>query len=315
MTVPSTSTRRLGARASGITLLACVCASFAACGNPPQEQLVAQQDAKAMSDNLGRASAHYFLSASDLEKFRAGRTKNDILADISWRGNFGCKVELDGNRVCSITYQLFSDDPDGEGGEVVRAVFVDDKFAKFVRWLPPLPDEMEVINHEGTPWSRPKPRRLSDLSSVARVVQAEPVDLVALEVDVKSRPAATTKIDPGLTAAFVLAGGLSLKASKEDLARNAHLRDQFNAARLDLGMSANEIGTILKAKPLYSAKYGTDNLKIYGSNESFNINPVVHFSNILILFHEGKARAIHGVKAGQYWLQELREQISDFPRE
>jgi hypothetical protein len=240
--------------------------------------------------------------------------QSEILADIQWKGNFGRAVEHNGSHVCAIAYQLFSDNVTGQGAGYVYAVFIDDKFAKFVRPPPPRPEDMEVVDVEGTPSSRPRPRRLDDLSQFVRIHEADPADLAALEKEVKARPDAPSSIDPGLTIAFVLMGGLRFKATEQQHGRNAKLRDQFNAGRLQIGMSVEEVEKTLRSKAIFSGITGSDDLRVYGSNEWFNIYDTIHFTNVLVLFRDNKARLICSAPPGADWLNKLRDCFIDFPR-
>ena len=52
---------------------------------------------------------------------------------------------------CVIAYDLFTiSDPNGEGGEVVYAIFDANKFVKFVNSVPEVPSETESVDYEGT---------------------------------------------------------------------------------------------------------------------------------------------------------------------
>jgi hypothetical protein len=80
----------------------------------------------------------------------------------------------------------------------------------------------------------------------------------------------------------------------EDLKRNTELRDQFNPARLKIGMTDEEVETVLKAMALQTATRDGVPYKIYGSDEKFNIEGWLHYSNIWIVFKDGKVSFIHG---------------------
>jgi hypothetical protein len=107
--------------------------------------------------------------------------------------------------------------------------------------------------------------------------------------------------------------------SEKDYLRNAELRDQFNAARLNIGMTESEVQAALKAKPLESGKVEAGDYRIYGSNESVgDISSISgtfrHFSNILVVFREGKAVAISSTPAGYDWRRKLGEATTDLPK-
>ena len=79
-------------------------------------------------------------------------------------------------------------------------------------------------------------------------------------------------------------------------------------------LSESEVEAVLKAKPIESGEVEAGSFIIYGSNEWFSINRALHFSNILVLFREGKARVIRSAGAGEGWRRELQERFIDFPR-
>ncbi len=271
--------------------------------------------------NTPMNSAHFFLGPRDIDIFRPGRSKTDILKDVQWRGDFGMSCKYEGNTIEGISYQFVLEQPSEHtdvGGEWLHAIFVDDKFVKFVRPPEPRAEDMEQIPYQDTTWSRPKPIKVGDLSRFVREFKGEPVDLVALARKIKTKPEAPSQIDPGLTIAYVLLRetvlrGTKVVATEEDFIKNAKLRDQFNASRLEIGMTEPEIEAVFKAKPLESGKVKgtTHSYKIYGSSEWFSIDPALHFSNVLVLFRNGKATQIRRVAAGEGWREKLKESFVD----
>src|SRR3990172_4533647 len=78
-------------------------------------------------------SANFFLFPHDFKAFRAGRTKDDVLEDVKWRGDFGPACEYKGKSVSFITYELVLQprrDTMNFDGEFIFATFVDDKFER-----------------------------------------------------------------------------------------------------------------------------------------------------------------------------------------
>lgn len=151
---------------------------------------------------------------------------------------------------------------------------------------------------------------------ILRAAKSEPVDISELEKEVKARPETPSHSDPGLTIAYLLlksAGHTPAPATEKDYKRNADLRDQFNAARLKIGMSPEEVQTVFKAKPLQSRKVAAGDFQVYGSNESFDIDPVLLYSNVLVLFKDGKASVIYAIDGGRNWRLNAQERSSDFP--
>jgi hypothetical protein len=257
-------------------------------------------------------SAHCLLGPNDVMEFRQGRSKTDILKVIQWRGDFGMTGPYEAGSATAISYVLFSKGPGGEGGEPSFAIFVDDKFAKFIKWFP---FERIQVPYEGTTASRYKPIPVGDISWLIRAVNGEPIDISELEKEVKARPETPSHIDPGLTAAYLLlksAGLTPAPATEKDYKRNAELRDQFNGARVNVGMSPTEVEAIFKAKPLESGKVAAGNFRVYGSDESFDIAPEVLYSNVLVVFKDEKAGVIYGIEGGSDWREKAQERFSDF---
>ncbi|MGO8690553.1 MAG: hypothetical protein ACLQLG_13100 [Thermoguttaceae bacterium] len=256
------------------------------------------------------ASADYCLDASDIEKFRPERSKNDILKDVQWGGDFEEATEYEGKNVSAISYGLFGG-PYRVGGRAVWAIFVGDKFKKFVRW--PEWDQEEVIDDSGKRRSRAKPIKIGDFRRLIRAVESKPVSVADLEKEVRAGAAPPQHIDVGLTAAYLaLEPALSAKRNKE-INKNAALRDHYNASRLRIGMTESEVESVLRAQALESGKVEAGSYKIYGSNESFDIDYMLHFSNILVIFKEGKVIGIHRAPAGYEWRRTLGELFIDLP--
>lgn len=259
-------------------------------------------------------SANYYLTARDIDEFRPGKLMGDVLVTIQWRGNFETSTTYKGKSVCSIMYFLL---PRGatnvDAGEWLWAIFIDDKFVKFVRSPPALPDEMEEYYDRAYERNRCrlKPISMGDCRFLIRAVESAPINIVDLVKEISDSPETPSGIDPGLTAVYLaLKPALDKKRNKE-VKINVGLRDQFNAARLKIGMTVAEVESILKAKPLESGKVEAGNYKIYGSNESFDIGYILHFSNILVVFKEGKASTIYNVPAGYEWRQKLGKLFID----
>lgn len=264
-------------------------------------------------------SASRYLTIEDLDKFRPGRSKRDILKDVQWRGYFRMASEHEGKIVSAIVYDVFSDAPNAGGGLSIWAMFIDDLFTKFVKPPPTLPEDTVVIDAKR---SVPKPLKAGDNRFLIRALDGEPLDVAYIKKEVQATAAPPPRhIDPGLTAAYFIMRSLGLAPgpgdppTKEDYLRNAALRDQFNAARLNIGMTEAEVEAVLKATPLESGEVEAGSYRIFGSNEAFNINinSLLHFSNILIIFREGKAVSISSIPAGYDWRRNLGKRVVDLP--
>ena len=103
-------------------------------------------------------SASYCLVPGDLDRFQPGRAKNDILKDVKWRGVLYMAAQHDGRVVCAIVYELLPGGAYDNGGVCVWAIFVDDKFVKFVKQPQRLPSD----NEDGTPRTTAKPLKAGD---------------------------------------------------------------------------------------------------------------------------------------------------------
>ncbi|HEX4412717.1 MAG TPA: hypothetical protein VH107_03755, partial [Lacipirellulaceae bacterium] len=198
-------------------------------------------------------SAGDFLTPDDLDKFRPGRSKDDILADLRWRAGYLVAAECNGKSVTAIYYEVYVNpgavyaNPESHKSEGIYALFVDEKFEKFIRWF-----------H----WDHAGQAKIDDNCDwLAEATKREGPQIDELKKAVADSKAPPEHIDPGLTGAFVSlrAVGLVLgpppaDEDPEKLQKNAALCDQFNAARLKIGMTAAEVQAVLKAEPLETGK-------------------------------------------------------------
>jgi hypothetical protein len=310
----------------GLSLLLTLPAACSELGK--KKPIAAPIEKEALAEKLAsQNSTSHYLFAADLSAFRPGRTKADVLSDVKWRGSFYMAAEVDRKNVCAIIYELRSEDPKVEGGVWTWAIFTDDAFVKFVYPPPALPnDKEEVVTSSGTRWSRAKPLKAGDDRFLVRAMKAESVTIDELKKEVKSLTTVAQQIDPGLTAAFLVLRVLNLvpgpeaPATEADYLKNVSLRDQFNAARLNIGMTEADVESTLKAKPLEAGRVEAGYYRIYGSNEAFSYpisnagDPWHHFSNILVIYRDGKAVTIASVSAGDGWRQKLAKETIDLPR-
>lgn len=314
-----------------LLLAASMLSYLCGCSQPKGENNGGEQaqegDMSGLSQKLSSLnSASAYLAVSELDKFQPGQTMEDILADVKWRGNFPVTADCKGTVVSAIDYELFSDGPHDNGGISTFAVFVDGKFVKFVVPPPAQPEDTELVDNHGTPEIRNKPFKAGDTRFLVRAMQAEGQSIEDLRKAVEAEavnspppPPQQQHTDPGLTAAYLLlramgaAPGPGKPASEKDYLRNAALRDQFNGARLRIGMTESDVDSVLEAKPLESGKVDGGDYRIYGSNESFNVDDSLHFSNILVVFRDRKASAIVSVPAGYDWRWNLGQATVDLP--
>jgi hypothetical protein len=260
-------------------------------------------------------SRDYFLSRDDLAAFRAHRPKAEVLKDVQWRGNFVMASRVDEKNIYAISYQLFSNNPYG-GGASVYAIFVDEQFIKFVKWFR---GDFVDVPYNGSTWSRPKRIKTGNDSWLVRAAASTPANLSELEKEAREEARQSdnrdSSIDPGLTVVFLglKATGVLGKPTERDYQRNLELRDQFNASRLELGMTPAQVEAIFKAKPLETGKVPAGDYQIYGSDESSKLGHPMRFTNVLVLFQKSKATFVYGTWPGDGWRSELEWLFLDLP--
>ncbi len=237
------------------------------------------------------------LRPEDYAAFRLGRPMVDVLNDVQWRGDFDFATEYKGRKYVQISFGVRGGGRDSGGGDII-AIFADGRFEKFVKW----PEGGDKI-------------RIGEFAVLARAVEGAPIEIRDFENDLKKDAVPRRSFDPGLTLAALLLFPAVNAAEAPRRKRNAELRDQFNAARLGLGMTERQVQSVLKAKPLYSGSVKAGPIQIYGSKESLGVFP--HYSNILLLFKDGKVCGIYSgetVPGGNDGLQEMRDRFfSDLP--
>ncbi len=264
----------------------------------------AEPDGTTDQASANAPSANDLLTMADVEKFQPGRSIDDILKDINWRGNLSMACDHQGKSLAAIHYQLFVP-PGSQGfdGEPVAAIFVDDKFVKFVE---PPGGEMETVDQGDLKRSRPKPVPIGHYGWLLEAVEADALDILELEKQVKERPEAPSQIDPGLTIVGLVLGPRVIAARKPQYKENAELRDRFNAARIRVGMAEAEVEKIFADKPLESGKTKSGVYKLYGSKKDFDIVAPLHFANVLVHYQDGK---VHGIYSDG-WTRRLERRKS-----
>lgn len=250
-------------------------------------------------------SADSLLAPEDYGKFRQGRAQKELLKDLNWRGNFEFATTFDEKRVAAISYSLFGGIHRDHGTSVL-AIFIGDKFEKLVRW--PEPEVNFAQNNIN----------IGDFIILRRAFESDAVTISELEKEMKENLARENpkSFNPAVTAAWLLFGhGIQARRAAE-LPKNAALRDQFNAARLRIGMRQSDVESILKGKPIESGSVQAGTYRIYGSTESFDITDDLHYSNILLVFRDGKVSGIYSgaLVPGGYGMNEMREWFVDLPK-
>ena len=131
-----------------------------------------------------------------------------------------------------------------------------------------------------------------------------------MELPEQEEDSKTSQTDPGLTAVWLVLGGPVMAQHAKSVRRNQELREQFNAARLVLGMSRQRVESILKSKPLESGKVHEGEFSIYGVIEDLDVMPDLHYCNILIVYKDAKVQDIYSgsfVPGGSLGLEKTRE--------
>jgi hypothetical protein len=261
-------------------------------------------------------SAGFSIFTGELNKFQTGRSRIDLLRELHWRGGLEMAAEYNGKSVFLIDYYVLPNDGREDTAQPILAVFVDDKFVKFIK-APP--QETIEVPYEDTTVRYLKPIKVGDLSWLAAALECQPVDIEAFQRAVNTPPPARPPHDPdwGLTiVALALMPFMHDYASPADHKRNAVLRDQFNPARLSIGMTQAQVQSVFHAKPLESGTLEAGSYEIYGSNEFFDFaysaDIILHFENVLIVFREGKTILMRAVPAGDGWRQKMH--YTDLPK-
>jgi hypothetical protein len=159
---------------------------------------------------------------------------------------------------------------------------------------------------------------VGDFAILKRALAAPPLDIYKLEEERRALPDRSGRPNLGLTAAF-LASRAALEARQSQaLARNAVLRDQFNAARLKLGMSPEDVSATFRVEPLSTGHVQAGEYRLYGSTESLNLTNDIHYANVLVLFEHDRVIGIYSgglVPGGQQGITEMKKWFTELAAE
>lgn len=79
-------------------------------------------------------------------------------------------------------------------------------------------------------------------------------------------------------------------------------------------MPKSKVESVLNQdKPLRTERIKDRTYEIYGSDESFNVNPAVQFANVLVIYEGEIATGLYGLPSGEDWYEQLSNWFSDFP--
>lgn len=264
--------------------------------------------AKTVSGNhekLISALSVYVLRADQYREFVVGRPQDELLKSIAGKGLFVQSGIVEGHTVTAFMYSLFGD-AYSDHCVLVWALFKDREFWKFVE-CPDLVGD--------------KPPRIGDLS---RLLQAAKSSAVRIEELQQDNDVTASAVDVGLTGAWLLFGGkiqateARVKAAMApQYQRNEQLRKQFDATRLRIGMTAQDVALVYRARPLDTGNIDDRHYQVYGSTESL-IEAVEHdsylyYQNVLVVFEGGKVVSIYGVPGGKDSLRQIREMFAGLP--
>lgn len=291
-----------------LALIAVYCLGCSADAPPASKSRKIGEDAECLSENR-------LLSRSKFGSFQKGRLLDAVLNDVRFSGNFEMAARHDGKWISAISYALFSVDARNDGGEVVWAIFVDDRFEKFVRW----PKwEMVDVTVDGAVRSRPKRMNVGNFDRLIRALQSPAIDLAQLEKEWDARPTEPQQYDPGLTAIGVVLGPFIRSASDKDFVENAKLRDRFNAARLKFKMNESKVESTFGEKPLVSTVIDSRQYSVFGESRSFEIVHSLHYANVLVLYENGELTGVYSgesMPGGDAGIRKSRTTFIDFPKD
>jgi hypothetical protein len=230
----------------------------------------------------GANSVSAELDITQIDKFVPGRLMDEILRDLQWVGNFEMATEQHGKALATISFFIRPTKPVRFYTEV-WALFVADRFVKFVDL------GVEEPAH---------PIRVGTFPTLEIVAKRPSVATATIKQQIKDQEDSEPPFDSALAAAFVQARAKFADALRRQEEENAQLRDQFNAARLKLGMTKAEVAAMLRAKPLESGIVESGPFEIYGSTRPACSDPSRSYHNILALYRGDRLAGIYSGRSG-----------------
>lgn len=282
------------------------------------------RDAEVIRDALDSQktpSANYYLTVAELAEFRPGRERSEILKSLNWRGDLFMMAELDGTATTAIGYTLFGSVPEDDGAtESVYVIFENDKFVKFVTLQAYTPYKAVRDQEGGQNVDDVEKRnsfRMGDARALRLLAETKPASVEELQQAVNNAEPSPRQIDPGLTAVVLGMKALGIDpigSYPEDYRLNARMRDQFNASRLRIGMTQQEIDELFKSKPLAEGNVEGGKYVLFGKfhPEAINVQAGLEYANVLTLFDEA-GHLTWAIPVSPY--EDWREQFDDFATE
>jgi hypothetical protein len=259
---------------------------------------------------LDRPSAYDILNPDDLRHFQEGVELTLIMEEIKWRGNFAYATIIDNKAVAALEFRYSVADPEGLHGPNIIAIFDDYKFSKFTSCPSRSKDSLRLF---------------SELREALAAPAVSPIDIWNEYTISYKRLAKSAASEPGIEMQSMILGPMlqafMRKSGKDsasfvDYKRNAELRDQFNAARLRLGMTSREIKAVLKCdQPLEIGQIDGMKYEIYGSGVDFGkISSYISYQNVLIIFDDKEAIGIYGIPGGSQGVDAMHEAYPNLRR-
>ncbi|QEG37770.1 hypothetical protein [Bythopirellula goksoeyrii] len=275
-----------------------VCAS--GCTEDGEKGLQSKDNVTVYLDSQQTPSAHNEIATDDLPHFIPGKAKGEVLRDVQWRGAFFEASGIEGKDISAILFNVVpSAAENDELGVWVYSIFEEDKFVKFVEnpftmdVRDRLPAELleKVEDESGQSYQQIRRRRIGDAALLKFLSQAEPARVDVLKKKAEAAGTAPSQIDPGLTAAVLGMKSLGIDPfpnAEDDYRLNAQLREQFNGARLNIGISEERVKNIFGSEPVKTGKVEGGTYMLFGRplTSAVNVRPGLLYTNVLTLFDD-----------------------------
>ncbi|MBI5434092.1 MAG: hypothetical protein HZA52_14765 [Planctomycetes bacterium] len=235
------------------------------------------------------------MTVAELDCFRPGRARREIQAELGSRVGRAWLVDCGDRQLGTLGFELISvGESDRRSGFCFDALFVDDEFVRLVE----------------RPYDEPGPATVDDCAWLARALERPSLGAVELEERARSLAERVEHVDWGLTAVYVvlspfLADRTVRSPSADDFARNAALREQFDAARLDLGMTEAEVEATLRAAPLDRGTTIGGAFCLYGSRDRLPLDDAVRHRNVVVVYRDGRACVVESIGDVDAWLRSV----------
>jgi hypothetical protein len=254
------------------------------------------------------------LDLTEMQSFRPGRSKAEILKEIHWVGNFEMATEDHGKTLAAMSFNVCVEDQ--VFGDFLWAIFVDDKFVKFVdspAKSTPV-GEGKDLKFIDSPVKIKFPIPVGSFEPLLRIAGQNPISVKKFKQELEAYAEEDRKRhpDPFLTALAEKIGPQLVATNKPLEEKNTRLRDQFNAAKLKLGMTKAEVAAMLKSEPLDTGKLEAGSFEVYGSTDFAPFIEALHYHNIFALYHGDRLIGIYSgdvAPGGKDGFESLRKAV------